>query len=233
MDGCERSYPNDGTRQRMLLRLKREGRLAAFQRRVRELKKGTKAKEDRQAGWWQACAEFAEPLSPAPDDAASDDAAPDDALVDTQVFGGKSSPKPEVIGWVADNIGNDVSASDAPSPDAWHLLTWVRKAQSNEHTFWRVLYPLLARSERSAADHALDAETRDRFIEKVSRLAAKAMAPQIFEEEVRKLAGDPRRWKRLKREVDERISTRERRDEGATTTTQPQPQPQPNREVTA
>lgn len=199
-DGFERAYRHvDGTRDRFLARLKREGRLDAFQRRVRELKTGKKAKEERQEAWWQACSEFEEPLSPAADDGQGDD------LVDAHVFAGKSAPKPAVIGWVADNIGNDVTASDAPSPDAWHLLTWARKAQSNEHTFWRTLYPLATRAARVAADDAAHAEAQERIIAEVSRLALEAGAPKAFADQAEALARDPPRWKRLKRKVDELI----------------------------
>ncbi len=115
-------------------RLTADGRLAAFHRRVTELKSGAANKVERQQAWRLAIEEFAEPE---PD--------PNEELVDPEAFEGKPpSTRASAIKWVADNLAlSGVGPADAPRPDAASLLAWVRRSQASQTVFWSRMYPLV------------------------------------------------------------------------------------------
>ena len=78
--------------------------------------------------------------------------------VEKGMFIGKGCSTPETVEWVAANVMvGDVEASDAPSPEAWGMLCWARRSNTNEAQFWGQIYTKLLPSRTS-----LEAEARYR-----------------------------------------------------------------------
>jgi hypothetical protein len=78
--------------------------------------------------------------------------------VEKGMFIGKGCSTPETVEWVAANVMvGDVEAEDAPSPEAWGMLCWARRSNTNEAQFWGQIYTKLLPSRTS-----LEAEARYR-----------------------------------------------------------------------
>lgn len=78
--------------------------------------------------------------------------------VEKGVFLGKGCSTPETVEWVAANVMvEDVAAEDAPSPEAWGMLCWARRSNTNEAQFWGQIYTKLLPSRTS-----LEADARYR-----------------------------------------------------------------------
>ena len=79
--------------------------------------------------------------------------------VGKDVFVGKGCSTPETVEWVAANVMvDDVAAEDAPSPEAWGMLCWARRSNTNEAQFWGQIYTKLMPSRTSLES---DARYRD------------------------------------------------------------------------
>ena len=78
--------------------------------------------------------------------------------VGKDVFLGKGCSTPETVEWVGANVMvDDVVALDAPSPEAWGMLCWARRSNTNEAQFWGQIYTKLMPSRTS-----LEADARYR-----------------------------------------------------------------------
>lgn len=69
-------------------------------------------------------------------------------------FEGRECSAHKTAQWVAGHIAiSDVVSEDAPSPEAWALLRWVQRSDSNEIEFWKVIYTKLlpSRTQLEAA----------------------------------------------------------------------------------
>jgi len=78
--------------------------------------------------------------------------------VGKDVFLGKGCSTPATVEWVAANVMvDDVVAEDAPSPEAWGMLCWARRSNTNEAQFWGQIYTKLLPSRTS-----LEADARYR-----------------------------------------------------------------------
>lgn len=70
----------------------------------------------------------------------SDEPIANDGMVSKFVFEGKSCSITEAVEWVAKNMRiADVSADEAPDPEAWNMLVWCRMAPANQTSFWTQL----------------------------------------------------------------------------------------------
>lgn len=59
-------------------------------------------------------------------------------------FEGKTCGRAQVVDWVAKHLAiGDVSPEDAPSAEAWAMLTWVQRSYLNETDFWKSIYRAL------------------------------------------------------------------------------------------
>jgi len=73
-------------------------------------------------------------------------------------FLGRSCSTPETVEWVAANVMlEDAVPEDAPSPEAWGMLCWARRSNTNEAQFWGQIYTKLLPSRTS-----LEADARYR-----------------------------------------------------------------------
>tara|TARA_R100001230_G_scaffold4174_1_gene1285 strand:+ start:363 stop:962 length:600 start_codon:yes stop_codon:yes gene_type:complete len=73
-------------------------------------------------------------------------------------FVGRSCSTPETVEWVAANVMvEDAVPEDAPSPEAWGMLCWARRSNTNEAQFWGQIYTKLLPSRTS-----LEADARYR-----------------------------------------------------------------------
>ena len=73
-------------------------------------------------------------------------------------FMGRSCSTPETVEWVAAHVMIvDASPEDAPSPEAWGMLCWARRSNTNEAQFWGQIYTKLLPSRTS-----LEADSRYR-----------------------------------------------------------------------
>ncbi len=77
----------------------------------------------------------------------------------SSIFEGKTCPAHVSTHWVAANVAiSDVKDKDAPSPEAWALLCWVQRNDSNEIEFWKNIYTKLlpSRTQIEAVDRFKD-----------------------------------------------------------------------------
>jgi hypothetical protein len=80
-------------------------------------------------------------------------------------------PNAKAVEWVAQNLANpDIRAADAPAPQAWALLCWVRRSPANETTFWGSIWPKLSSKREQEAE---DVKKVDEGTERVRRLLEK------------------------------------------------------------
>tara|TARA_R100000995_G_C3481118_1_gene123965 strand:- start:1959 stop:2612 length:654 start_codon:yes stop_codon:yes gene_type:complete len=78
--------------------------------------------------------------------------------VSKRSFIGRSCSTPETVEWVAANVLlEDAVPEDAPSPEAWGMLCWARRSNTNEAQFWGQIYTKLLPSRTS-----LEADARYR-----------------------------------------------------------------------
>lgn len=78
--------------------------------------------------------------------------------VSKRSFIGRSCSTPETVEWVAANVMvEDAVPEDAPSPEAWGMLCWARRSNTNEAQFWGQIYTKLLPSRTS-----LEADARYR-----------------------------------------------------------------------
>ena len=78
--------------------------------------------------------------------------------VSKRSFVGRSCSTPETVEWVAANVMvEDAVPEDAPSPEAWGMLCWARRSNTNEAQFWGQIYTKLLPSRTS-----LEADARYR-----------------------------------------------------------------------
>ena len=65
-------------------------------------------------------------------------------------FMGRSCSTPETVEWVAAHVMIvDAAPEDAPSPEAWGMLCWARRSNTNEAQFWGQIYTKLLPSRTS------------------------------------------------------------------------------------
>ena len=82
-----------------------------------------------------------------------------DDCVPAETFDGKTAPIATVIPWVASHICiKDVNASDATSADAWAMLVWAQRNETNQSEFRRNIYPKLlpSRAQLKATERLRD-----------------------------------------------------------------------------
>ena len=83
----------------------------------------------------------------------------DEDKVSRKAFLGRSCSTPETVEWVAANVMvEDAAPLDAPSPEAWGMLCWARRSNTNEAQFWGQIYTKLLPSRTSLEG---DAKYRD------------------------------------------------------------------------
>lgn len=139
------------SRGQMETRLKREGRSEAFEARCRALKAEGLSGSD---AYQLAVHEFSEPLP----------RVENNGRVPAKLFEGKVPPIRTTIEWVAQKIAiSDVKPEHAPSSEAWGLLQWVQRSDTNESEFWRSIYPKLlpSRSQMESVDRPLEQDEED------------------------------------------------------------------------
>tara|TARA_Y100000593_G_scaffold92419_1_gene184003 strand:- start:893 stop:1495 length:603 start_codon:yes stop_codon:yes gene_type:complete len=86
----------------------------------------------------------------------SGNAPPATGLVSQESFGGKTCNTAKTVEWVASNLAvADAVPEDAPSPESWAMLQWVRSSPSAEAQFWGQIYVKLLPTKAQ-----LDAEAR-------------------------------------------------------------------------
>ena len=192
MDGFQRAFPVDGTRDRFLARLDGEGRRDAFDARLAELKAGAKTKQEKQQAFWQAVSEFA----PSPPE---DDGQTGDDLVDPALFVGKWVHPLEAIGWVANNLAfGGLTPTDAPSADAWDLLCWARSSKGDfRKTYYRELVRAGPPPKQPSVDEKRVKETLADIMERTQRVELES-----WDGWKRWLLAKPKRWEKFKSEVE-------------------------------
>jgi len=127
------------------------GLWAAFVERREALKAGGMAAPD---AWAQAFTEVtsgAVPVVEAVVEAPEKSGVPDSGLdrVNREVFADRTCSITRTVEWVAKQMMVDnPSAEDAPSMEAWSMLSWARRSNQNEAQFWGQIWAKMMPSKQ-------------------------------------------------------------------------------------
>lgn len=95
----------------------------------------------------------------------------------------RNVPNPDAVEWVANNLANArIKAGDAPGPQAWSLLSWVRRSPVNESTFWGSIWPRVAGMAKGPQD---EKNGTDIGTEKALELAEQCLREILANEKVK------------------------------------------------